>query len=174
MAEENAAENTAPSGGGQQKPTLFIILAIINMLVVVGVGVMVYMGKKKEEQKVTIDDVIQGEKKEEEKEAKSEEFIGKLVPMETFLFNLAQSRGRKIAKLNMEFEVSNAEVQKEISELKPKIRDMIIVILSSKTYAQISTEEGKENLRKEIRDKVNLFLTKGRIKRVYFTSFIYN
>ncbi|MCB0356990.1 MAG: flagellar basal body-associated FliL family protein, partial [Bdellovibrionales bacterium] len=57
---------------------------------------------------------------------------------------------------------------------KPKIRDIIIVILSSKTYSQVSTKDGKDVLRGEIRDQVNLFLTKGQIKRVYFTELIYN
>ncbi|MCB0340987.1 MAG: flagellar basal body-associated FliL family protein [Pseudobdellovibrionaceae bacterium] len=144
------------------------------MLVVVGVGVMVMMAKKKEAEKANIDDVIQGEHKAQMEEAHSEEFIGQLVPLETFIVNLAQSRGRKIAKINMEFEVNTLDVQKEIAELKPKIRDIIIIIISSKTYAQVSTKEGKDDLRNEIRDKVNLFLTKGRIERVYFTEFIYN
>ena len=88
--------------------------------------------------------------------------------------NLSGSRGRKLAKVNMEIEVNNDEVQEEIEKLKPKIRDVIIIILSSKSYAQVSTKEGKDSLRDEIRDKVNLFLTKGRIQRVYFTEFIYN
>lgn len=174
MAEENAAPKTSSGGGQGQKPILFIALAIFNMLVVVGVGAMVMMGKKKDAEKANIDDVIQGERSAQIADSKSEEFIGQLVPLETFIVNLAQSRGRKIAKVNMEFEVTNNDVQKEISELKPKIRDIIIIVLSSKTYAQVSTKEGKDDLRNEIRDKVNLFLTKGRIERVYFTEFIYN
>lgn len=64
--------------------------------------------------------------------------------------------------------------KKEIDKLKPKVRDIIIILLSAKTYAQVSTKEGKDSLREEIRDQVNLFLTKGQIKRVYFTEFIYN
>jgi flagellar FliL protein len=65
-------------------------------------------------------------------------------------------------------------VQEEIEKLKPKIRDIIIIIVSSKTYAQISAKEGKDQLRDEIRDQVNLFLTKGQIQKVYFTEFIFN
>ncbi|MCB0385939.1 MAG: flagellar basal body-associated FliL family protein, partial [Bdellovibrionales bacterium] len=34
--------------------------------------------------------------------------------------------------------------------------------------------DGKEAMRDEIRDQVNLFLTRGKIKRVYFTEFIFN
>ena len=176
MAEESASP-AQPSGGGspsQQKPTLFIILAIINMIVVVGVGAMLWMSKQKQAHEPGIDDVIKGEKHAQEEEATKQDFIGKLIPLETFLVNLSGSRGRKLIKINMELEVDGDEVQAEIEQLKPKIRDIIIVILSSKTYAQIATTEGKDILRSEIKDQVNLFLTKGQIKRVYFTELIYN
>ena len=177
MAEANqaAAAAPAPSGGSPgQKPTLFIILAILNMVVVVGIGAMIYLGKKKEEAQPKIDDVIHGEHATQTEEHAHQEFIGKLIPLETFLVNLSGSRGRKLAKVNLELEVSNAEVQEEIEKLKPKIRDIIIIILSSKSYAQVSSKEGKDSLREDVRDQVNLFLTKGQIKRVYFTEFIYN
>ena len=176
MAEDNSAQavSSAVSESKGQKPTLYIILAIINMLVVAGVGAMLWMGKKQQEKEVGIDDVIKGEKVTQEEEAKSKDFIGNLIPLETFLVNLSGSRGRKLLKINMELEVEGEEVQLEVDQLKPKIRDIIIVILSSKSYSQVSTKDGKDSLRAEIRDQVNLFLTKGQIKRVYFTELIYN
>lgn len=178
MAESNAAEKpAAPEASAKasgSKPTLFIILALVNMLVVAGVAIMLYLGQKKKAHEPGIDDVIHGEHEEQEKEKLDKDFVGKLVPLETFLVNLAGSRGRKLAKINMELEVEGEESQSEIEKLKPKIRDIIIIIISSKTYAQISTKEGKDQLRDEIRDQVNLFLTKGPISKVYFTEFIFN
>lgn len=163
-----------PSGGSGSKPTLFILLAVLNMAVVVAVGVMLYLGQKKKDAEPGIDDVIQGEHEQVEKEEKSKEFIGKLVPLETFLVNVSGSRGRKLVKINMELELTNAEVQEEVEKIKPKIRDYIIIIASSKTYAEISTKEGKNALREEIKNQINLFLTKGQITKVYFTEFILN
>lgn len=178
MAEGNAApQNADDKGGGKsssQKPLLFIILAVVNMLIVAGVGAMIYLDKQNQQKEEGIDAVIRGEAEQQVKDASEKEFIGELVPLETFLVNLAGSRGRKLAKINMELELNNAEVHEEIDKIKPKIRDIIIIILSSKSYAQISTKEGKDKLREEIRDQVNLFLTKGQIKRVYFTEFIFN
>lgn len=177
MAEASAAPPAAPpapSGGGGQKPMLFIILTIINMAVVLGIGAMLYLGQKKKAAEPGIDHVIKGEAHTQEEEGKNTEFIGKLIPMETFLVNLAQSRGRKLAKINMEFEVNSDEVQEEIEKLKPRIRDMVIMIISDKSLAQVSSKEGKDDLRKEILNQVNLFLTKGQIKNVYFTEFIFN
>lgn len=180
MAENAENQNAAEAQGGGsekssgQKPVLLMALVVVNMLVIVGFGVMMYLGKKKEASEPHIDDVIKGESETQQHEKEKEDFIGKLIPLETFLVNLSGSRGRKLAKINMELEINNDEVQLEIDKLKPKIRDIIIIILSSKSYAQISTKEGKDVLRDEIRDQVNLFLTKGQIKRVYFTEFIYN
>jgi len=176
VAEQNAAPAAAPaassSSGG--KPTLFILIAVINMLVVVGVGAMLYLGQKKKAAEPGIDDVVKGEHEEHAKEEKSKEFIGKLVPLETFLVNVSGSRGRKLVKINMELELSNAEVQEEVEKIKPKIRDYIIIIASSKTFNEISTKEGKDALRDEVKNQINLFLTKGQINKVYFTEFILN
>lgn len=177
MAEQNAAPAPAPaaeapSSGG--KPTLFILLAVINMAVVMGVGAMLYLGQKKKEAEPGIDDVIKGEHEQAHKEEHSKDFIGKLVPLETFLVNVSGSRGRKLVKMNMELEVTNAEVQEEVEKIKPKIRDYIIIIASSKTFNEISTREGKDALREEIKNQINLFLTKGQINKVYFTEFILN
>lgn len=162
----------APSGG---KPTLFIILAIVNMLVVGAVGYMVWQGNMQREAEPGIDDVIQGEAEAQANPEEAEDVVmGQLIPMETFLVNLAGSRGRKLAKINMELEVEGEKVEEEIEKRKPQIRDIIIILLSSKAYAQVATKEGKDFLRDEIRDTVNAFLTTGKIKSVYFTEFVYN
>ena len=175
---EAAAAATPPeapkSSGSGGKPTLFIILAIVNMLVVVGVGVMLFLGQKKKAAEPGIEDVIKGEKANVENEEKSKEFIGKLVPLETFLVNLSGAHGRKLLKINMELEVNNADVQEEIEKIKPKIRDYIIIIVSSKSFAEVSTKEGKDSLREEIKNQINLFLTKGQINKVFFTEFLSN
>lgn len=177
MADQNAAaktESAPPSTSSGNKPTLFIILAVINMLVVMAVGAMLYMGQKKREAEQVVEPVIAGEAEAMQADKESKDFIGKLVPLETFLVNLSGSRGRKLVKINMELEMSNPEVQEEVEKIKPKIRDYIIIIVSSKTYAEISTKEGKDALREEIKNQVNLFLTKGQILKVFFTEFIFS
>jgi flagellar protein FliL len=177
VAEEKAkaAESPAASGPPPQKPILLIALLVLNMLVVGGVGAMLYLGKKKEAQKPSIDHVVQGEHETQKKEEeKVDDLMGATISMETFLINLAGTRGGKLAKITMEFEVSNELVKDEIIKRKPQIRDMIIIMLSSKSFDSLSTSEGKNSLRDEIRDEVNHFLTKGEIKRIFFTEFIFN
>jgi flagellar FliL protein len=87
--------------------------------------------------------------------------------------NLSGSKGRRIAKVNIELELAGDNVQVEIEQRKAQVRDIIIIILSGKTYDQVSSKDGKDQLRDEIKDTVNAFLTKGKIKNVFFTEFIY-
>lgn len=193
MAEE--AKAPAPEGGGSSggKPIILYILVLVNMLVVAGVGFMVWSGRQKDiENAKAIDKVANGEvaeaahggghgeasgghgEGEHGEAAEEEDFVGKMIPLETFLVNLSGNRGSKVLKLNLELEVEGERIGDEIDKRKAQIRDIIIILLSSKTYAQLSSTEGKDFLRDEIRDTVNAFLTKGKIKRVHFTEFIFN
>ena len=180
MAEENAAakEVAAPapsSGGGGKQNILILALAVINMVVVGAVGFMLYKGRQAEKAKPTIEHAIQGEVETQHEEKKESKVIKKpVVPLETFIVNLAGSKGRRVAKVNIELEVSKADVQKEIDQRQAQVRDIIIMILSSKTYEYVSTKEGKNQLREEIKDTVNAFLSTGKIESVFFTEFIYN
>lgn len=171
---EAAAEGPASSAKGP-KSTPYIILSIINMAVVGVVGVMLYLGKKKEAAEPKIEHVIKGEheaQKEEEKEKVG--FVKEMIKLESFVVNMAGSRGRRLARVTIELDVDNDKVKDEIESRHAQIRDIIIIILSSKTLESVSGKEGKDALREEIRDTVSGFLTKGKIKKVYFTEFIYN
>ena len=94
------------------------------------------------------------------------------VPLEHFLVNLPQNQGKKLFKVEITFDVDNLAIRDEINKRMPQVRDIIIILLSSRKSSQIETYEGKELLKKEILDTVNAFLTKGRINRVLFTRFI--
>jgi len=170
-AEAGKANESAPAASGG-KPVVLIALVVVNMLVVLGVGFMVW--KSRQTPPTTVEQVIEGEKKTQAHEAAQPEAIGKVIPLETFIVNLAGAKGRKVLKVNMELEVSGNEIVAEIDNRKAQIRDFIIIILSSKTYEEVSTKEGKDSLRNEIKDNINTFLSKGKITNVYFTELIYN
>ena len=177
MAEESAApkESAASDKKAGGKPILLYVLVVLNMAVVVAVGAMLYLSKQKEAKEPGIKDVIKGEHEaQKEESAHEDDLVGKTIPLEQFLVNLAGNRGRGLLKVNLELEVDGEKVMEEIEKRKPQVRDIIIIILSSKTFAVVSSTEGKDALRDEIRDTVNSFLTRGKIKKVLFTEFIYD
>jgi flagellar FliL protein len=191
VAEDSAAaknsESSDSGGKAAGKPVILYALVVLNMLVVAGVGAMLYLNKQKETAQATaIDKVVNaeaeaaghggghGEAAGGKEKHGEENFVGEMIPLETFLVNLSGHRGNMLLKVSMEFEVEGDKIAAEIDKRKPQIRDIIIILLSSKTHAQMESAEGKEFLREEIRDTVNTFLSSGKIKRVHFTEFIFN
>ena len=177
MAEEKASKDVspapaAPPAASGSKSGLLIALVIVNMVVVLGVGYLLWKNSQKPTS--TIEQVIEGVPKDNKVDQAKLEEVGKVIPLETFIVNLAGSKGRKVLKVNMELEVKGQDIIQEIDNRKAQIRDFIIIILSSKTYDEVSTKEGKDFLRNEIKDQVNSFLSKGKIMNVYFTELIYN
>lgn len=174
VAEEKPAETAAPAAAAPSgsKPILLVVLVVVNMLVVLLVGFMLW--KNSQKPTTTLEQVVEGERHDAQTEPEKTEEVGKVIPLETFIVNLAGSKGRKVLKVNMELEVQGLDVIQEIDNRKAQIRDFIIIILSSKTYDEVSTKEGKDSLRNEIKDNINSFLSKGKIINVYFTELIYN
>lgn len=177
MAEEKeAVEKPEEKPGSGQKPVLFIGLAVINLVFMGLISYMVFAGKKAEEEKTTIEDIVESESAAQEVDAEKvdDEMIGTLVPLETFLVNLSGVRGGRLMKITMSLEVNSVDVQNEIDKRNPEIRDTILILLASKTFDQVSSKDGKDYLREEVKDTLNSFLTKGKVRRVLFTEFFYN
>lgn len=172
---DNTAEKieepaVAPDQGKKKSSPLLLGIITLNTLVIIGVGVLLYTSKKTELEKPSMEPIIEGAIQDDKEGV--EAAGGYAVPLDYFLVNLAEDQGQKLFKVQMEFDVDSVEVQEEINKRMPQVRDMIIILLSSKNYSQISTPTGKENLKEEIRSTVNSFLTKGKINKVLFTQFI--
>ena len=98
--------------------------------------------------------------------------IGPIYPLETFIVNLADPRGKKYLKAKLELELDNPFVVQEIDQRLPQFRDTILTILSSKSFEDIRQLEGKYQLRAEVMSMLNQYLTSGEITNIYFTEFI--
>ena len=96
----------------------------------------------------------------------------KLVTLPTFLVNLADPLGRRYLKLTMDVEVANEKTAEKLDKNMPKVRDAIILLLSSKTYADLSSMENKQLLKMEIVNQLNLILETSNILQVYFTEMV--
>jgi len=95
-----------------------------------------------------------------------------LVKLETLVVNLSDPTGRRYLKATMEVEMANAAAAADLNANMPKIKDMLLMLLSSKTYADIATMDKKLELKNEIVDRLNLVVGKAKIKGVYFTDFV--
>jgi flagellar FliL protein len=100
------------------------------------------------------------------------EDIGAVVSVETFIVNLADPGGARYLRVTMDLELAGKAGGDEIIKRMPQIRDAILMILSTKRYADISTTEGKTALREEILNAVNGLLASVQISRIYFKEFV--
>lgn len=98
--------------------------------------------------------------------------IGQMYPLDQFIVNLFSEDGSRYLKATMNLEMSVPELATELDAKKPLIRDIIIKALSAKSYEEISTIAGKENLKDEIVANVNAVLKDGQINNVFFTDFV--
>jgi flagellar protein FliL len=108
------------------------------------------------------------------------EAIGAVVSIDTFIVNLADPGGNRYLRITMDFELAGKPADKsagktagdELSKRMPQIRDAVLMILSTKRYADISTTEGKTALREEILNAANGLLASSQISRIYFKEFV--
>ena len=98
--------------------------------------------------------------------------IGTLWPMEPFIVNLLDNQGERYLKIVIQIEMSNQMVVAELDQLKPKLRDNMLDLLTAKTYNEMMDMGGKQKLREEVATRLNTYLTKGKIVKVYFTDFV--
>ena len=93
-------------------------------------------------------------------------------PIESIIVNLLDNNGERYLKITIQLEISNEDCISELDSLKPEIMDNLLDLLSSKRYKEIVGFEGKQRLRDEIAIRLNNYLGKGQITKVYFTEFI--
>jgi flagellar FliL protein len=98
--------------------------------------------------------------------------IGALWAMEPFIVNLIDNEGQRYLKAVIQLEVSDPLTVAELDQIKPKIRDNILDLLSAKSYKDLMETGGKQRLREEIQMRVNSYLTKGKVEKVYFLDFV--
>ena len=89
---------------------------------------------------------------------------------DSILVNLSDKAYLKVT-IYFGYNSSNAALKSEVSKKTPALRDTVETILSSKSSQDFSTE-GKEKVKKEILDKVNQQLQKGKLTGVYYYDFI--
>jgi flagellar FliL protein len=118
------------------------------------------------------------EDSEQEQVDEQEDKMGPVYRLDTLIVNLADQGGKRYLRVTMELElkaneeIDNSEVIEEIEQRLPQLRDTMLMVLPTKQYADISTTPGKIALRDEIIAKLNSFLKKGQIDKLYFTEFV--
>lgn len=98
--------------------------------------------------------------------------LGNVVPLPAFTVNLADPLGRRVLHINISLEVASADVIEELRRQEPRVRDAIILLLSSKSYGDIATADSKLVLKSEIASRMNQLLGDQKIVQAYITDML--
>jgi flagellar FliL protein len=161
-AEEEKIEEVVEKPKGRSKKLVIIILAVL-LVVLIGGGGVVYLLLTK-----PASEGAQAQAKHEDDQPPIYE------KLDTFTVNLADQQS--YLQVEIQFQVSDPEIQEKIKQHMPEVRDALIRLLSSKLPADLATQQGKDSLADDIKKQANGILAvkeagKG-VKKVLFNSFI--
>lgn len=140
---------------------LVIIMAVVMVIVCSVAGVAVFTKKP---HKVKGEKVPQGPTT--------------MIAVGEFVVNLADTAQVRYLKTDIVIEVSGevkenggGEGGEGVDSNKTKLRDTVINVLSSKTFAELNKSSGKDELKKEIISAANKSLEGTKAVNVYFNEF---
>ena len=98
-----------------------------------------------------------------------EERLGAILPLETFLINLS---GGQYLRVQLQLEFVGAAVPAPFVRMQVPIRDGLISLMSAKTASDIAEPQGRDALKRQIKDLINEVMKREEVKRVFFTQFV--
>jgi flagellar FliL protein len=206
MAKEEEKKEAAPapsadaSSGGGGAGKLGVILTIVNLLLTLGIGAVVFIQFKKDKNSEHVADIAAHEEGghgdgghgEAPKEgghgepAKAEGGHGgghgeagpakpknTVMTFEMFTVNLSTAVGAnpKYIRVVVSVDTGSEDALNELNSKIPQARNAIIDLFNSKRPSDLQTGEGRNFVKEEIRNALNSFLVSGKIKAVYFSNY---
>ena len=97
---------------------------------------------------------------------------GTIMMLEDITVNLLGTKRPRFLRVSIGLELENEQVTAEIEERQPEIRDVVISSVSGRRVDQLISVEGKEHLKKELKDRIDSTLQQGSVLKVYFSDFV--
>ncbi len=171
MAEkEKKKEEPEKKGGGKSK--LIIIIAAVVLLGVGGGAAYYFLVFKPHQLELQ-------KKKEEESKAASlikpipeEAKIGPMVEIKEFVVNIIGEEATHYVKASLTLELDKEAAVQEVGKRMPQIRDAILLLISNKTFTELQDTQGKNQVKAELKTKINSFLKTGSVNNIYLTDFV--
>lgn len=168
----------------KSKKLLIIIIAALLVLVVAGGGALMLLkkGDHAEDDEDVAEEIVKQKKKDKKAEAAHQPVF---INLETFTVNLVPETGDQYLQVILALELEDIAAEAGLKGQMPKIRNNIMLLLSSKKASELLPKEGKESLAEALKDEINGIIeplkrnkkgekisAEGPVKSVLFTSFI--
>ena len=165
MAEK---ETNGTTGGGRKK--LFVLLAgLLVLLLAAGGTTWYFLFHKKTE---AARQVEASKAAAIAKSVAEEAQIGPMVEIKEFVVNIIGQDVAHYVKASMSLELDRETTLDEVNKRMPQIRDAILLLIGNKTYEELQDIQGKNQVKAEVKSKINSFLKTGKVNNVYLTDFV--
>lgn len=157
MAQENKAEAIPPK---KSKKMFFMLATVLLVLGAGGAGAWHYSQPQ------------HAAKQGKEEPPKPPVFVS----LETFTVNLQPDPNEQFLQVDLTLQLADEDDAMLVKQHMPEVRNRLLMLLTSKKSAEISTVEGKKKLGEEISAQLNESFTAGnklqKVAGVFFTSFV--
>jgi len=167
MVDEKNVKGPEDGAGKNKKSKLTpLVLLTIIVLLLCGGGFYAYITFLAPKP-APVGEKLAGVKPEQLKDA-----VGEMFPLDQFVVNLSDPMGKRYLRLTITLELDSREAVERATKMVPKLRDMVIVLLTSLTFEEVMTPEGKVQIRDELLERFNQILRPDRVRNIYFTDFV--
>lgn len=167
MADEAAVKEASEGGTPPKKSKMMFIILGVAIVLLGGGGFFAYT------KFIVPKPAIDGEAEEHiAKVVEKEPIAGEMMMLEPFVVNLSDPAGKRYLKIIMGLELESAEVIVLAEKAVPRLRDAAIMMLTSLTFEEVMTPEGKLQIRDELLERFNQILRPKKVLNLYFTEFV--
>ena len=167
MADKDSGKPDKAAGGGRKK--LVVMVAAVLVMLLAGGAAWYFLVYKKAEA------ARQAEASKAAAIAKTvpeEAQIGPMVEIKEFVVNIIGQDVSHYVKASMSLELDREATLDEVNKRMPQIRDAILLLIGNKTYEELQDIQGKNQVKAEVKSKINSFLKTGKVNNVYLTDFV--
>jgi len=158
---------SAKAGIFENKAIVLGIIVIVQALIAIGLTQFVIVPK------LGVQGAAVGGAEVSNEETAKIPDMGALVGLEEIIVTLAgDSKRPRYLRINVNLEVKDQLTADIVATRLPQLRDVVIMILSDKTAAELATPEGKKGLRDEIFRRLNEKMPEGILMNVYFSDLV--
>lgn len=147
------------------KMSFLLLVGLLGLVLAAGLGAAAYLGY------LPIPGFSGGPKGEARPSKGSE--LGPTIKLSPLIVNLKGDHGGDYLKTTLILEIDRKEWVEEIQSKISSITDLVISTLCDKKIEEVKRPGFKENLRKELLEKVNIPQGARKIRQIYFDEFLY-
>ena len=170
MAEKEKNKEEQPKGGGKKK--LIIILAAVLLLAGGGGAGYYFLVMKPHKEELARKQAEESKAASMIKPVPEEAKIGPMVEIKEFVVNIIGQDAAHYVKASLSLELDKDATLDEVNKRMPQIRDAILLLISNKTFEELQDIQGKNQVKAELKSKLNSILKTGQVNNVYLTDFV--